>query len=579
MYCPECGNKIEDGNVLFCSECGTKLERDVHTMNKDSMGSSSSKEAGIHGLLFTNLNLLAEKLDVDEQSLTAVFDKFIVEKRKCGVSYKLVDAGNYSYGKSGFFGKTRTVSLNADSSLWDYMDILMDVHQREKAAGKEESQYLFIIGGSDIIPMPCVRHYIPDDSNDDSIDTDILYAYPYGKEMLALLESQEIFKYEQLFFVGRLPFGEDASCEDLLDYLKRDIENSHGIPMIAAYGQCDPNWKNVSVRVAGDLLSGNYLRNFDGRLPADCYYNRLILSPMVMEENVSQVFHAGASLYYYNLHGGEGLESRGYFGAMLHKSGEGAYPVIEPEHMMTCLAPNIVISEACYGGRFIGLDRYHSMLLASLSANTLAFVGSSRVAWGSVDSLNATPSTVALCEADIIASCFMNAVLQGYTVAQALFIARSALLQGTDQGSLYSALTIVEFNLFGDPTLSMNFYKGGKSEGERLGKKALVPEDAKIGCTVERIKLGNRSGSILEQVRSAVDGNILQIHTMINQYLYANYGVTPREVDGIFKVRYKDGQEELQFNYDMEAQEGKISARYVITTTVGGEIKRVYTAK
>ena len=117
MYCPECGNKIEDGNVLFCSECGTKLERDVHTMNKDSMGSSSSKEAGIHGLLFTNLNLLAEKLDVDEQSLTAVFDKFIVEKRKCGVSYKLVDAGNYSYGKSGFFGKTRTVSLNADSSL------------------------------------------------------------------------------------------------------------------------------------------------------------------------------------------------------------------------------------------------------------------------------------------------------------------------------------------------------------------------------------------------------------------------------------------------------------------------------
>ena len=66
---------------------------------------------------------------------------------------------------------------------------------------------------------------------------------------------------------------------------------------------------------------------------------------------------------------------------------------------------------------------------------------------------------------------------------------------------------------------------------------------------------------------------------MINQYLYANYGVVPREVDGIFKVRYKDGREELQFNYDMEAQEGKIPARYVITTTVGGEIKRVYTAK
>ena len=51
----------------------------------------------------------------------------------------------------------------------------------EQAAGDEISQYLFIIGGSDIIPMPCIHHYIPNDSNDDSIDTDMLYATPMGR--------------------------------------------------------------------------------------------------------------------------------------------------------------------------------------------------------------------------------------------------------------------------------------------------------------------------------------------------------------------------------------------------------------
>ena len=62
---------------------------------------------------------------------------------------------------------------------------------------------------------------------------------------------------------------------------------------------------------------------------------------------------------------------------MLNKEEYGALPAIEPEHMMTCEEPNIVISEACYGGRFIGLDKRHSMMLASLFTNTLAFVGSS----------------------------------------------------------------------------------------------------------------------------------------------------------------------------------------------------------
>ena len=577
MFCPECGNRIEDQNIHFCPECGARIEQESNTEKKAPV-KPHPQGMSMHGLIFTNLGLLAEKTGTDEQSLMAIFDAFIREKREYGISYKLVDAGNYTYRKSGFWGNSKKVHLKITSPLWDYMDILMDVHNGEQAAGDEISQYLFIIGGSDIIPMPCIHHYIPNDSNDDSIDTDMLYAYPYGKEMITLLENQAAFTYDQLFFVGRLPLGEDASLEDLCGYLERNIDYSNGFPMNEAYGQCDPHWKKVSSYVANDLLNGNYFRDLSRYLSPDHYYNRLLLSPMVVEGNLQQVFHTNASLYYFNLHGGEGLESRGYAGVMLNKEEYGALPAIEPEHMMTCEEPNIVISEACYGGRFIGLDQHHSMMLASLFTNTLAFVGSSRVAWGAVDDASSPQSGVSVSYADIIAGYFISAILQGYTVAEALFIARSAVLQGTVPGDPHAALTVVEFNLFGDPMTTMNVRTNLKSGNKITSKTTLVDPNTKIGCTIEKIKTEKENGSILEQVRGAVNANIQQIHATIGQHLYASYGIKPRPMEEVLKIKYSNGQEEMKFNYDLTS-ERQIPARFVVTTSSDGKIKSVYTTR
>lgn len=577
MFCPECGNRIEDQSIHFCPECGTKIEQKNHA-EKNTPNHSCPQKTGIHGLIFTNVELLAEKMGIDRQDLTSILDEFIRQKQKYGISYKLVDAGNYTYRKNGFWGNTKTVRLKKNSPLWDYMDILMDVHNNEENTGNAISQYLFIIGGNDIIPMPCIRHYDPNDSNDDSIDTDILYAYPYGKEMITLLENQEAFKYEQLFFVGRLPFGEDASREDLYDYLERDVYYSNGIPISEAYGQCDPHWKKVSCRVAEELRNGNHLRNLDNYLSSDYYYNRLILSPMITKETISKVFHTQASLYYFNLHGSNERENCGYFGVMLNQEENGGLLVIEPEHLMTCEVPNIIISEACYGGRFIGLDQYHSMLLASLFTNTLAFVGSSRVAWGAFDSASSSPSDTPMSHADIITYCFISAILQGYSTAEALFYARSNLLQITTPGDPHVALTIVEFNLFGDPTISMGAGTSLKSHCKTVNKTALVTQDTPIGYTVEKIEIENRGNSILEQVRGVVNTNIHQIHTTIDQYLYANYGIQPRPVDQILKIKYNNGQEELKFNYDL-TNERKNPTRIIVTTSSEGKIKSVCSTK
>ena len=541
MFCPECGNRIEDQNIHFCPECGARIEQESNTEKKTPV-KPHPQGMSMHGLIFTNLDLLAEKTGTDEQSLMAIFDAFIRQKREYGISYKLVDAGNYTYRKSGFWGNSKKVHLKITSPLWDYMDILTDVHNGEQAAGDEISQYLFIIGGSDIIPMPYIHHYIPNDSNDDSIDTDMLYAYPYGKEMITLLENQAAFTYDQLFFVGRLPLGEDASLEDLCGYLERDIDYSNGFPMNEAYGQCDPHWKKVSSYVANDLLNGNYFRDLSRYLSPDHYYNRLLLSPMVVEGNLQQVFHTNASLYYFTLHGGDGWESR------------------------------------CYGGRFIGLDQHHSMMLASLFTNTLAFVGSSRVAWGAVDDASSPQSGVSVSYADIIAGYFISTILQGYTVAEALFIARSAVLQGTVPGDPHAALTVVEFNLFGDPMTTMNVRTNLKSGNKATSKTTLIDPNTKIGCTIEKIKTEKENGSILEQVRGAVNANIQQIHDTIGQHLYANYGIKPRPMEEVLKIKYSNGQEEMKFNYDLTS-ERQIPARFVVTTSSDGKIKSVYTTR
>ena len=142
MFCPECGHRIEDQNIHFCPECGTKIEWLCHT-EKKAPNTPHPQNMGMHGLIFTNLHLLAGKLEVDEQILITIFDEFIQQKREYGISYKLIDAGNYSYQKSGFLGNTKKAHLKANSPLWDYMDILwMSTTGNKREEMKYRNTYL-----------------------------------------------------------------------------------------------------------------------------------------------------------------------------------------------------------------------------------------------------------------------------------------------------------------------------------------------------------------------------------------------------------------------------------------------------
>lgn len=552
--------------------------------NDTDMACAASKDDFVtqgdmtYGLILTNLTLLASKLRVAKSEVERLIQSYIEVKKAHGVTWLLIDAGDYTYHKKGLLSRHRTVQLTASDKPWAYMDILMDVHTYELRKGLPESQYLFIIGGDDIVPMPCVRHYFPEPKSDKTIDTDLLYAYPYGEEMLEALESRQIFRYEQLFMVGRLPLAKVCTMSDLQGYLQRSADNSQGIPVSDAYGQCDPHWKNVSARVADDLIRSELLPDLEGRLVPECHYHRMILSPMVTDNTVDQVLNPMASLYYFNLHGSDHLEARGYFGELpVHKA---AYQVIRPEHLAMLRHPNIVMTEACYGARFIGLEKTHSMLLSAMSAQTLVFVGSSRVAWGSVDpQQGATPQNVGIGLADVLAAAFMRAMLQGYTAGQALFAARCSVFKARPD-DLKTALTLVEFNLFGDPTLGLAISRSQKCMTESLKKTDLVAAESQLVCHVETLKSADEvDTSILGMVRSAVDANIAQIHQSIAQHLYAHYGIEPRPADMVLALRYADGREEMQHHYQVTTEDKQMCSQYIVTTTKQGQISEVHASR
>ncbi len=591
MFCSECGNEIVDRSVLFCPECGTRVEWEdevVETAGTTEVPAAAGSPAveDVHvpveneqksmdyeftGIIFTNMDLLAEHMSVDRRKVSDLLDSFVRQRRKAGIAYRVVDAGNYTYRKRGFLGIPKTVRLGLKSTLWEYMDVLMDAHDPDA----EEIELMFIIGGDNIIPMPCIAHYVQDPDGDQDIDADLVYSYPYGQDMAQAIASQSIFTYDPLYHVGRFPLAEDAGYNELKSYLDRVNMNPGGVPLNYAYGQTDPNWKMVSSLVSGTLKKFGFFPDFSGRISSDRYLNGLILSPMITSRDVERVFNDKAAIYYFNMHGSNGYENSGYYGELPDKSGcyEGIYPGV----MASCKNPNIVFSEACYGGRFIDFDTAHSMMQSSLYTNTMAFVGSSRVAWGNVDHGATSIDQVSPSCADILANAWFFYMLQGATAAEALYMARAILLNTDELGNPYNGASVMEFNLYGDPSVKLRLEEEHEDHKKDM-KATLVTKGSRIGCTVKKIS-DNSNTSVLDMVRGAVDSNLKQIRSMVDDYLYANFKVSPRQLSGIFSMEYASGTKELFFNYNLTEDDREIKSKLIVSTGEDGNIRKIIASK
>lgn len=569
MFCPECGTRL-DNDMLFCPECGTRIEQE---------SAKDFEIPALKGILFTHIPNLARKLSVSPKDVTNLLESFIQYKTEQGVIYKLADAGAE---RKSFFKRKK--NLTQESPWYEYADILKQIHEEEMRKHEEPSTFLFIIGGDDIIPMPAIPHYLGNEASDADkrIDTDLLYAYPYGAQMEEAICSGQLFFYDALFYVGRLPLATDAAFQDLVGYLQRAVENPV-IDIGAGYGQCDPHWMKVTAKVTDRMNKERLFPDYTP-LPDDVLYGKLFLTPEVDHQTIGQVFNTNAQLFFFNLHGGAAKETFFFLGQSIKNADDWRVAVF-PAVIAACTQPNVVVSEACYGARFIGFDKAHSMLLTAMAANTLIYLGASRVAYGQPDPIE-PDCPVQMSNADIITGEFVNNMLDGLPAGAALFEAKRCLHRVSEIGPIEST-TLVEFNLFGDPTLFVM--------NRKIDKSATTISDFNIGAlsspteTASKLEIvpikaeeDTKPMSLLTQVRAQVDANISEIQLKISDQLYKQWGISPRKPISMSRTTSLNGQKGYEVQYHLDEHKKVPDGFYNIlsvSSDLNGKIRSVRVTK
>lgn len=208
----------------------------------------------------------------------------------------------------------------------------------------------------------------------------------------------------------------------------------------------------------------------------------LLTSPPAQANQLAPFITHPFQFSYFNLHGLE--DAPEWFGQKdpLKDSATGPdFPVaFRPEDVVNSgRAPKVVYSEACYGANIEGKSIESALCLKFLDAGSRAFVGSTKVSYGSV--------TTPLIAADLLGHLFWNLLNKKVPAGEALRRAklqlaaemhrRQGYLDGEDQK------TLISFVLFGDPLFNPNVQLA------RPGQKLIVrrksrPKQMKTVCAL-----------------------------------------------------------------------------------------------
>jgi len=112
-------------------------------------------------------------------------------------------------------------------------------------------------------------------------------------------------------------------------------------------------------------------------------------------------------------------------------------------------------------------------------------------------------------------------------------------------------------------------------------KSALLKPGEKVGVVREEVisrKSAPGKQSLLVQVRSAVDKNIMDISASIAASLYRQYGIPAREPSIISRCTYADGRRELCFTFSQPGTNGLCNETRV-SASEDGTIKTVASTK
>jgi hypothetical protein len=568
-FCTNCGISLESNvlNTVFCHNCGTKLElineqkaksafplppKNSPSVNIEDfiINESFKSEApelhsfdnkrienfaegfSCNGIIFTDSRKIAKRCRSTSNEIFNILKNYSNSLKKYGYQYIIFD-----------FDSSRHKSID-----WKfYVNELNSFYNNQKIKPK----FLFIIGDNDIIPMPVFENHLDLSIPDFDYDTDIPYAYLQSEDIIEKSWDGSLYYDDIKLHVGRLPFGTDFSKNHLTNYFNKVITAfENGFKIQNCFGLSAESWQEASETVLSGLNISNKFIDF---------------SPTVSLTDIDEIFDITSDILYFNLHGSDAPEQPQFFG-------DRGLSAISPNQISQLIKNNIIITEACYGGKFIDYSSSTSMLLNSIHKNTLGFVGSSRIAFGS--------SSDQLFSADIIAYSILNSLSNNLSLGEAMSKARIDNIEATygdDNISLrdYSLITAIEFNLFGDPMVkpfNNSIDNSNSIDSYRITSNLLFSKNK------ESLYQKSSNHNILEEVRTAVDYEFDIISKVIQKELFDRFQLT---FNDLLKIEHYKSNVSEEFLYVYKKQLENISKEkiFLINFTKSGKLKNVITSK
>lgn len=470
-FCEECGAALAP-EMRFCESCGAAVPScdckgaeqmpvsspapvgDINLFASDDwakkwLSAASSVGNSELGILLTRTEALARQLGANGKELREVLSSYASSMRSRGICYHCLDLDRCSFcGGGGDVG-----------SVIAALRMVVEVAR---------PKYLFIIGNEEVVEVARWENRTSD--SDGIVESDLCYATMDATSPW----SGRRYDFDVAMRVGRLPSADGEGIDRFRRYLdnaSRYVGTRSGqIP----YG--------LSARVWEEESNDEY----HAIAPGD-----VDVSPMVTKETVVEKIPADANLLFFNLHGSH--KARCWYG----QDGSSYPEAFEPEILKGWNSPYFIGVEACYGARYLGgIPVEESIVMTALRNNCMAFLGSSRIAFGSV-----RPQGTC---ADIVVGQYIKCLASGLSAGDAYVEGLKDLTRDVANMDDTDVKTLAEFSLYGDPAIRMKPHKGvcaaksakdesGVSKGVHISMPdvrfavdlALAEVDAKIESLVD----------------------------------------------------------------------------------------------
>lgn len=444
-FCEQCGAKLTPGS-RFCEECGaavgfvveavsTKEASPVQCGLKEIFLARDWKDewarAAVYasdselGLILTREEELLFQIGASPVQLQDLVRDYIDKAARRGVKYYYLNLDKFP----GYDGEGDVESVVG--ALREIVDVA-------------RPKYLFILGNENVIDVARWENEASD--GDEEVESDLCYA---TLDTESPWNGQE-YDFDEVMRVGRLPTYSGEDFEKFKAYFDTAASHIGRMERIVPYGLSALVWEEESNYEFGKTAS----RKVDA-------------SPNVEYSNVGSRMGSEANLLFFNLHGSDRAEY--WYG----QDGRDYPKAFAPSVLTRIARPYFLGVEACYGARYLdGLTPEDSIVLTAMQNHCIAFLGSSKIAFG-------TSSPSGSC-ADLVIGSYVRCISKGESAGDAHITGLERLTE--DWNSLDDAdiKTMAEFALYGDPsarTGSNTSIKGFKSflSGSKVRKGLSVP--------------------------------------------------------------------------------------------------------